>query len=84
MKTVLFYALLFISTVFATADAQTSKTVPYDVRAVFREGGCEIIIVNEAMRTDLRRQRVYVASCSGLDTYLMAVKCRGNSCAVMH
>ena len=68
-----------------TVTAQTSRLreVPYEVHAKFRENGCEEIIVQEAMRTDLKRQVIYVASCSGLETYLMAVKCRGRSCEIM-
>ena len=77
-------AVLITFFLFANAAwAQTSSSVPYEVRSKFREGGCEVIIAQEAMRTDLKRQVIYVASCSGLETYLMAVKCRGTSCEVM-
>ncbi|MGR8947139.1 MAG: hypothetical protein ACU84Q_03770 [Gammaproteobacteria bacterium] len=65
------------------AIAQEYKIVPYEVRSKFREAGCEIVTVQEAMRTDLKLQSIYVATCSGLETYLMAVKCRGERCTVL-
>lgn len=63
--------------------AQESKIVPYEVRSKFREAGCEIVLVREALRTELNRQSIFVASCSGLEVYLMAVKCRGKRCAIL-
>ena len=81
----LIFALVALSIIASAAFAQTSssRTVPYEVRAKFREAGCEVVIAQEAMRTDLKRQVIYVASCSGLEIFLMAVKCRGTSCEVM-
>ena len=83
MKAIL--ALTMIALVlFAThLGAQELKIVPYEVRSKFREAGCEIVLVREALRTDLNRQSIFVASCSGLEVYLMAVKCRGKRCAIL-
>ncbi len=78
----LFLALLF--TVYSMASSANDKlSIPYEVRAEFRASGCEIVSVNEAARTDLGRQKIYVAVCSGVDTYLMAVKCRRTSCQTL-
>lgn len=83
MKSVLI-SLTIAATLFAAGGfAQESKIVPYEVRSKFREAGCEIVLVREAIRTDLKRQIIYVASCSGLEIYLMAVKCRGSRCAIL-
>ncbi|MEM7468665.1 MAG: hypothetical protein AAF387_17485 [Pseudomonadota bacterium] len=75
---------ILITTFAPMVGAQQSKIVPYEIRSKFRSAGCEIIIAQEAMRTDLKRQSVYVASCSGLETYLMAVKCQGDRCRVLN
>ena len=48
---------------------------PYEIRAKFSDAGCRIVDVEQVARTDLDRQRVYVAWCSGMDVYLMVVHC---------
>ena len=66
-----------------SVSAQESLSIPYEVRAQFRESGCETVTLREAARTDMGRQTIYVASCSGVEIYLMAVKCRGTSCQTL-
>lgn len=56
---------------------------PYEVREQFRNAACETIVLNKAGTTDLGRQEIYVATCSGIETYLMAVMCINKSCQVM-
>ena len=83
MKAILSTTTLALVMFAAHIAAQELKIVPYEVRSKFREAGCEIVLVREALRTELNRQSIFVASCSGLEVYLMAVKCRGKRCAVL-
>ena len=57
-----------------------SLSIPLEVRSIFRNAGCETITLSEAAKTDLGRHKIYVGTCSGLQTYLMAVECRRNDC----
>lgn len=77
------FSTLLLAVFSMSSLAKDELLVPYEVRAEFRASGCEIVTVNEAARTDLGRQKIYVAVCSGVDRYLMAVKCRRTTCQTL-
>jgi hypothetical protein len=57
--------------------------VPYDINAMFNNAGCRTLQTREVARTEIGRQRVYVAWCSGLDVYLLIIKCDGFACRLV-
>jgi hypothetical protein len=60
-----------------------SAVVPYDIAAKFRDAGCRVVRAEQVARTELDAQRVFVAWCSGMEVYLMVVKCNGRLCSVI-
>jgi hypothetical protein len=60
-----------------------SAVVPYDIGAKFHDAGCRIVRSEQVARTELDAQRVFVAWCSGMEVYLMVIKCEGRLCRVI-
>lgn len=68
----------------ASSPGEDDLMIPYEVDATFRASGCEFVTINEAASTELGFQKIYVATCSGVSRYLMAVECKEKKCHTLH